>query len=85
MVSSIVAVIMGITYSGVITPIPMLTGGAYFTAQMLPAMYYHDAVTGVFLKGLGWKTLWRPAAVLTVYAAALLLAAVVLFRKRRPA
>jgi ABC-2 type transport system permease protein/ribosome-dependent ATPase len=83
MVTAIVAVIMGLTYSGVIVPIPMLTGGAYYTAQMLPAMYYHDAVRGVFLKGLGWKTLWWPATVLALYAAVLLLVAVGLFRKRR--
>jgi ABC-2 type transport system permease protein/ribosome-dependent ATPase len=84
MVSSIVAVLIGITYSGVITPIPMLTGGAYVTAHLLPAMYYHDAVTGVFLKGLGWQILWRPAAVIVVYAAILLIVAVSFFRKRRP-
>lgn len=84
MVSSIVAVLIGITYSGVITPIPMLTGGAYVTAHLLPAMYYHDAVTGVFLKGLGWNTLWRPAAVLIFYAAILFAAAGTFFRKRRP-
>jgi len=84
MVSSIIAVLIGITYSGVITPIPMLTGGAYVTAHMLPAMYYHDAVTGVFLKGLGWRALWRPAAVIATYAAFLVLVAGSLFRKRRP-
>jgi ABC-2 type transport system permease protein/ribosome-dependent ATPase len=61
----------------------MLTGGAYVTAHMLPAMYYHDAVTGVFLKGLGWQTLWRPAAVVAVYAAILLFAAGGLFHKRK--
>lgn len=85
MVSSIVAVLIGITYSGVITPIPMLTGGAYLTAHLLPAMYYHDAVTGVFLKGLGWKVLWRPTAVLAAYSAVLLIVAGIFFRKRRPA
>jgi ABC-2 type transport system permease protein/ribosome-dependent ATPase len=83
MVSSLVAILIGITYSGVITPIPMLTGGAYVTAHMLPAMYYHDAMTGVFLKGLGWTTLSRPAGVLAVYAAILLFTAGALFRKRR--
>lgn len=85
MVSSIVGVLIGITYSGVITPIPMLTGGAYVTAHLLPAMYYNDAVTGVFLKGLGWRLLWRPVALLAVYGAILLLVAVMFFRKRRPA
>jgi hypothetical protein len=47
-------------------------------------MYYHDAVTVVFLKGLGWQILWRPAAVIVVYAAILLIVAVSFFRKRRP-
>ena len=83
-ISSIVGVLMGVTYSGVITPIPMLTGGAYATARSLPAMYYHDAVMGVFLKGLGWRTLWRPTAVLIAYAAILPLLASAFFRKRRP-
>jgi ABC-2 type transport system permease protein/ribosome-dependent ATPase len=84
MVSSIIAVLIGITYSGVITPIPMLTGGAYVTAHLLPAMYYHDAVTGVFLKGLGWHNLWWPAVVLAIYAAILIGTAGIFFRKRRP-
>lgn len=84
MVSSLLAVIVGITYSGVITPIPMLTGGAWVTAHLLPAMYYHDAVTGVFLKGLGWRIQWRQAVILAVYAAVLVLAAAAFFRKRRP-
>jgi ABC-2 type transport system permease protein len=83
MVSSIIAILIGITYSGVITPIPMLTGSAHVTAQLLPAMYYHDAVTGVFLKGLGWKNLWRPAAVLAIYGGVLLMIAGSLFHKRR--
>lgn len=84
MVSSIVAFLIGNVYSGVLTPIPMLKGGAYVTAHLLPAMYYHDAVTGVFLKGLGWRTLWRPAVILLVYAAILFAVARAFFHKRRP-
>ena len=83
-VTAIVTVVPAALYSGVLIPIPSLSGQAQVAAHMLPAMYYTNIVTGSFLKGAGLATLWRDVAVLTLYAAGLFAAGYGLFRKRPP-
>jgi ABC-2 type transport system permease protein/ribosome-dependent ATPase len=82
MVSVILAIVIAMTFSGMITPVPSLTGATYVIAHWLPAMHYNDIALGAFLKGAGWRVLWWPVLVLALHAAALLAAVYLLFHKR---
>ncbi len=81
-VTAIATVVPAALYSGVLVPIPSLSGQAQVIAHALPAMYYTNILTGTFLKGTGMADLWQDVLVLTVYAAALFLVGYSLFSKR---
>ncbi|MEJ8567201.1 ABC transporter permease [Elongatibacter sediminis] len=81
-VTAIVTVVPAALYSGVLIPIPSLSGQAQVIAHLLPAMYYANIVTGTFLKGAGLETLWRDVAVLSAYGALLLAVGFLMFSKR---
>lgn len=82
MISVILAVVIALSFSGMITPVSSLTGASHLLAQLLPAMYYHDLVLGAFLKGVGWRVLGWEVAALAGFAALMLWATWALFRKR---
>ena len=81
-VTAIATVVPAALYSGVLVPIPSLSGQAQVIAHALPAMYYANIVTGTFLKGTGMADLWQDLLILTVYAAALFAVGYSLFSKR---
>ena len=81
-VTAIATVVPAALYSGVLVPIPSLSGQAQVIAHALPAMYYTNILTGTFLKGTGMADLWLDVMILTVYAAALFLVGYKLFSKR---
>jgi ABC-2 type transport system permease protein len=74
--------VIGTQYSGMLRPISSLSGVPWWLAHLTPPMYYLEIVHGTFLKGLGASELWQEALVLFVYAAVVLAAAFLLFRKR---
>lgn len=80
--TTIVTVIPAVLYSGVIIPVPSLSGEAQVIAHLLPAMYYTDIVTGTFLKGLGFQSFWRQLLILVSYAGVLLTIGLAAFTKR---
>ena len=82
MIAVILSVIIALQFSGMLTPVALLTGPNWLLAHLLPAMYYQNVVLGAFLKGSGWAVLWPEALVLAVYSAAVLGVVVLLFRKR---
>jgi ABC-2 type transport system permease protein/ribosome-dependent ATPase len=82
MIAVILSVIIALQFSGMLTPVSLLTGPNWLLAHLLPAMYYQNVVLGAFLKGSGWAVLWPEALVLAVYSAAVLGVVVLLFRKR---
>jgi ABC-2 type transport system permease protein/ribosome-dependent ATPase len=81
-VTAIVTLIPALLYSGVLIPIQSLSGEAQVIARLLPAMYYTEIVLGSFLKATGPAEMWSAAAVLTVYALALLGIGFAMFSKR---
>ncbi|MBV1775361.1 ABC transporter permease [Burkholderiaceae bacterium DAT-1] len=81
-VTTIVTVVPAVLYSGVLIPVPSLSGAGQWIAHALPAMYYTDIVTGCFLKGSGLAEMWRELAVLAAYALALFTAGYRLMSKR---
>ena len=82
MIAVILSVIIALQFSGMLTPVSLLTGPNYVIAHLLPAMYYQDIVLGAFLKGAGWAALWWEALVLAGYSLAVLAVVYALFRKR---
>ncbi len=81
-VTAIATVVPAALYSGVLVPIPSLSGQAQIIAHALPAMYYTNILTGTFLKGTGMADLWQDVLILTLYAAGLFLVGYSLFSKR---
>ncbi len=81
-VTAIATVVPAALYSGVLVPIPSLSGQAQVIAHALPAMYYTNILTGTFLKGIGLADLWQDVLILTIYAAGLFLVGYGLFSKR---
>jgi ABC-2 type transport system permease protein len=82
MIAVILSVIIALQFSGMLTPVALLTGPNYLIAHLLPAMYYQNVVLGAFLKGAGWTALWPEAVILAGYSLAVLAVVHVLFRKR---
>ena len=80
--TAIVTVVPAVLYSGVLIPIPSLSGQAQVTAHLLPAMYYTDIVMGSFLKGVGLTALWGNVLVLILYTVVLFSAGYFMFSKR---
>lgn len=70
-VTTIVTMVPAVLYSGVLIPVPSLSGAGRWLAHALPAMYYADIVVSAFLKAGGWRDGWQPLMVLTGYASAL--------------
>jgi ABC-2 type transport system permease protein/ribosome-dependent ATPase len=81
-VTTIVTVVPAVLYSGVLIPIPSLSGAGRWIAHALPAMYYTDIVTGCFLKGSGLAELWPKLLVLVFYSITLFLLGYRLMSKR---
>jgi ABC-2 type transport system permease protein/ribosome-dependent ATPase len=84
-IATMLANVVGVQYSGMITPTASLTGFSWFVAQVLPPHHYLELVQGTFLKGLGLAELWREVCVLALQATAALLLAWSLFQKRTSA
>lgn len=82
MIASIVGIVPAIQFSGMITPISSLSGGGWVQAHVFPAMYFENVVLGSFLKGVGGRTLWTNLFALAGYAALLIAASLLAFRKR---
>jgi ABC-2 type transport system permease protein/ribosome-dependent ATPase len=82
MVTVVLGFIIGVQFSGMLTPISSLTGSNYVIAHLFPAMYYNTVIQGTFLKGLGLAVLWREIAVFLVYSAVLLGMCYFLLHKR---
>lgn len=82
MVVVILSVLIALQFSGMLTPVSLLTGPNWWIAHLLPAMYYQNVVLGAFLKGSGFGELWLDALLLALFALVLLALVYRLFRKR---
>jgi ABC-2 type transport system permease protein/ribosome-dependent ATPase len=85
MITSITATIIGFQYSGFFNPVQSLSGSSWFLAHAFPPMYYLNVVEGTFLKGMGFRGLWRDEAILAAFGAGYVAIAYALFRKRAAA
>ena len=83
MISSILAIIPAIQFSGMVIPVATLEGGAWVQAHLFPAMYFENIVLGSYLKGVGAARLWVDLLVLAGYAITLMALSHWAFRKRQ--
>lgn len=83
MISSIVAIVPAIQFSGMIIPVATLEGGAWIQAHLFPAMYFENIVLGSYLKGVGISRLWSDFMILVAYATVLIALSHWAFRKRQ--
>jgi ABC-2 type transport system permease protein/ribosome-dependent ATPase len=82
LIAVVLGFIIGIQFSGLITPVSSLTGANYVMAHLFPAMYYNTVVQSAFLKGLGVVALWRELVIFIVYTTVLLGVCYLLLHKR---
>jgi ABC-2 type transport system permease protein/ribosome-dependent ATPase len=81
-VATILATLLAMQYSGIMTPISSMTGATRAIAYAFPPMYFEDIIKGTFMKGVGIDVLWPELLFLLGFAALVLAVAYALFRKR---
>jgi ABC-2 type transport system permease protein len=74
--------IPAILLSGFVFPIESMPPFLRFLTYFVPARFFLVALRGIFLKGVGLEVLWPQIGILAGFAALLMGAAVVKFRKR---
>ena len=80
--TAILCVIPAVNFSGLMTPVASLSGGARFIGLTFPAAWYQPVSVGVFTKGLGFSELWPSIVVLGLFALFYLAAAQLLLKKQ---
>jgi ABC-2 type transport system permease protein len=81
-VATILASLLAMQYSGILTPVSSMNGVMSAISHLFPPMYYEDLIKGTFLKGVGVSVLWPQLAFLAGFGAFVLTVAYLLFRKR---
>lgn len=82
--TAILAMIPTMNFSGFMTPISTLGGGARIMSQFFPAPYFQQISVGSFTKGLDFAALWPNHLALLTFALAFYAAAAMLLRKQEP-
>jgi ABC-2 type transport system permease protein/ribosome-dependent ATPase len=82
MISLVLSVLIGVQFSGMITPAESMKGPNFVLAHAFPALYYDRMLRGVFLKGVGLGVFWKDVLVLVAWPALLLWISHRMFRKR---
>jgi len=70
-----------ILLSGFMFPREAMPEPAQWIGAALPLTYFLKVMRGILLKGVGWESLWREAAVLGTFAVGLIALSVARFRK----
>jgi drug efflux transport system permease protein len=81
-VATILATLLAMQYSGILTPISSMTGATRAIAYLFPPLYFENVIKGTFMKGVGARVLWPEVLFLAGFGVAVLAAAHALFRKR---
>lgn len=81
-VTSILATLLAMQYSGIMTPVSSMTGGTRAIARLFPPMYYENLIKGTFMKGVGVEVLWPDLLFLAGFGTVVLTLAYFMFRKR---
>ncbi|WP_395664340.1 ribosome-associated ATPase/putative transporter RbbA [Methylocella sp.] len=80
--TAILTVIPTVNFSGLMTPVASLSGGARLIGLSFPAAWYQPVSVGVFTKALGFSELWTNILVVGVFAFVFLAAARLFLKKQ---
>ncbi|QFR33409.1 ribosome-associated ATPase/putative transporter RbbA [Ancylobacter sp. TS-1] len=80
--TAIIAIIPAVNFSGLLTPVSSLSGGARIMGLSFPSAWYQQVSVGAFTKGLGFGALWPDIAMVFVIALAFIGAAMLALRKQ---
>jgi ribosome-dependent ATPase len=80
--AAIVTMLLTMNFSGFLTPVSSLGGGAKFMSQFFPAPYFQQISVGSFTKSLGLSELWTDIVILMLFGFAFLLLSVLLLKKQ---
>lgn len=80
--TSIIAIVPAVNFSGLLTPVSSLSGGARWLGLAFPAAWFQQISVGAFTKGLGFAELWRNHAALASFAVLFMAAAVLALKKQ---
>jgi ABC-2 type transport system permease protein/ribosome-dependent ATPase len=81
-VASILAILLAMQFSGMLTPVSSMTGASRVVAHLFPPLYYQNVVMGTFMKGIGFDLLWPEIVFFFGFAVLLIALAFALFHKR---
>jgi ribosome-dependent ATPase len=80
--TAILTVMPAVQFSGMITPVSSLTGGAAFIGQYYPSTYFMRISVGTFTKALGYDELSGCLLALAAFIPVLTLASLLLLKKQ---
>ena len=80
--TAILVIVPTMNFSGFMTPVSTLGGGAKLTGLFFPAQYFQQISVGTFTKGLAFSDLWINHVVLAGFAVTFYLAAALLLKKQ---
>jgi ABC-2 type transport system permease protein len=81
-VTTILATLLAMQYSGIMTPVSSMTGATHTIARLFPPMYYENLIKGTFMKGVGAEVLWPDLLFLAGFGTVVIAIAYAMFRKR---
>ena len=80
--AAIVTMVLTMNFSGFLTPVSTLSGGAKFMGRFFPAPYFQQISVGSFTKALGFADLWPNHLALIAFAVAFFAISALLLRKQ---
>ncbi len=80
--TSIVAMVLTMNFSGFLTPVSTLGGGARFMGLFFPAPYFQQISVGAITKALDFSDLWSNHLALALFALVFFIIAALLVRKQ---
>jgi ribosome-dependent ATPase len=80
--TTVISIIPTVNFSGLLVPVSSLTGQGRLIGLMFPMTWFQPISVGTFTKGLTYSDLWSNALMLTVFAAAYFIAALIFLRKQ---
>jgi len=68
--------------SGFMVPIANMPRPIQWVTYLVPARYFVTLLKGIYLKGVGLRTMWLEVTLLTAFGAAMVLLAIAIFKKK---
>ena len=78
--AAILSIVPTINFSGFLSPVSSLSGGARIVGYGFPSGYFQNISVGAFTKALGFEQLWTHYAVLAIFVAVFLVLSLALLK-----